>query len=804
MRILSRYSIILCGLLLTNCLGIRHLKDGESLLHKQEISGASDVDKEDLQALYQQKPNNRFPIPFVWLYQQGEKAYDTAKVNKKIADIKKKFDKKISENLDNSRRFSNLNAKKAAKIEAQKKVLEEGNLLMRWGEPLAVFDSAKVVEATKQFNRYLNAKGYFHAKTEYEIKTKGKKKTVKYTLLPGNVFKISQTSFITKDTTVAKLMANNLSESLLQPGKDYDQSKFSAERTRIDGFLKDNGYFDFSKQYIVFEVDSLKGNHELDITTIINTPPGKDQHKVFYIDTVKFRTDANIVASGSKRSTENYNGVSYEFFRKRFSRRVLDSRLFIYPDLKYNRTNTFNTQRQLANLDMFRFVNINYDTVGGKMVANIFASPLKKYQPSVEVGIGINVTEGFPGPFANVVFKNRNLFGGLEILEFNGRFGIEGLPVTGEDREIYSSQEVSGNFSLTFPQFIVPFSNKLRSGFGSLNPKTRITIGDTYINRPDYRRNNLNGSLAYSWLKRNKQFVLTLDEVGLINSSISNTFRDELILRAQQGSNLFRSFEPSFVSSMSLLTNINFNSYGVGDNKAAFLKIFVESGGTSLNLLSQDRLNDIFYSGDSLEYYQYVKVNLDFRRNLPLSPTNTLAYRINLGIAKPYSTNNILPYEKYFFAGGSNGIRAWRPRRLGPGSYTPFNTDGIYDDRFEQFGEIILESSIEIRRNLFGFLDGALFIDAGNIWTFEEEEGRPGSKFEFDSFLREIAVGAGFGLRFDFSFLVLRFDGAFKIVDPARPVGQRFILRNNLSESGKAAFENQDLFIINIGIGYPF
>lgn len=794
----------MCGLLLTNCLGIRYLKDGESLLHKQEIKGSGDLNKEGLETLYRMQPNNRFPIPFVWLYQQGKKAYDTAKVNRKIAKIEQKYDKRISENINHPRKFNNLNAKKAAKIEAQEKVLEEGNLPMRWGEPLAIFDSLMVVETATQINKYLNAKGHFQAKTRYEIKNKGKKKSVKYILDPRTPFKVTNAIFQTKDTAIARLMSENMAESLLQPGKNYEQSKFTQERNRIDALLKDHGYFDFSKQYIVFEIDSLKGNHELDITTIVNLPAGSTKHKIFYIDTVKFRTDANIVAAGSKRSVEKYNNVAYEFFRKRFSRKVLDSRLFIYPDMKYSRTNTFNTQRQLANLDMFRFVNINYDTLRGKMVVNIFASPLKKYQPSVEVGVGINVTEGFPGPFANVVFKNRNLFGGLEILEFNGRFGIEGLPVTGDDREIYSSQEISGNFSLTFPQFIVPYSNRILSSFGTLNPKTRITVGDIYINRPDYRRNNLNGSIAYSWLKKNKQFVLTLDEIALINSSISDEFGMELKDRQGRGSNLFRSFEPSFVSSMSLLTNINFNSYGIGDNKAALLKIFVESGGTTLNLFSQNRLNNIFYNSDSLEYYQFVKLNVDFRRNLPLSPSNTLAYRLNLGFAKPYSDNNILPYEKYFFSGGSNGIRAWRPRRLGPGSYTPLDENGIYDDRFEQFGEIILEGSVEIRRKLFGFVDGALFVDAGNIWTFEEEEGRPGGKFNFDSFFKEIAIGTGLGLRLDFSFLVLRFDGAFKVLDPSRPLGSRFVFSNKLDEINEKKFENQDLFIINIGIGYPF
>jgi outer membrane protein assembly factor BamA len=595
------------------------------------------------------------------------------------------------------------------------------------------------------------------------------------------------------------MVSSTKEESFLKPGNKYEQSRFSQERDRIDDLLKNNGYFDFNKQFVQFEVDSTLGNYMFNITTIINLPSGQLNHKVFYIDSVKFQTDANITTGKNTRTKERYNNVVYEYFKDRFSKKVLDSRLFLYPDQVYKRDNAFDTQRQLANLDMFRFVNINYDTVGGKMVANIYASPLKKFQTSNEVGLGINVTQGFPGPFYNLSVKNRNLFGGLEILEFNGRLGVEGLPLLTEQSEIYSSLEISGKFSLTFPQFLFPFSNRIRSSTGALNPKTRITFGDTYINRPDYKRNNLNGSMSYNWVKKNKQFVFTLNEINLIDSNISDEFAQELEDRKNEGSNLFRSFDPSFVSNMSLATSINFNKYGLGKTKAAFMKIYVESGGTTLNLFSDEQLTNIF---DSLEYYKYIKVNIDYRKTHPITRRSSIAFRLNAGMAKPYSNNNILPYEKYFFGGGSNGMRAWRPRRLGPGSFTPINVEtGLYDERFEQFGEIILEGSIEVRRKLFGFVDGAIFIDAGNVWTFDEEESRVGGDFKLNRFYKEIAVGSGVGLRFDFSFLVLRFDGALKVYDPARDEGARFFLSKAYNDP---LFQNQKQFLINIGIGYPF
>jgi len=782
--------------MLWSCSSTRYLKDGEYLLIKQKIKGSKGLDSEDLEVLYRQKPNIRFPVSYVWLYQWGLKNYDTSKIQQQKIRITKKYEAKIAKHVNNQRKINNLTTKMLAKQKKKDKKLTEGNWRMRSGERLAVYDSLITNETTGQFKKYLHSKGYFHAKTFHEVKIKNRKASVTYTLEKGIAHQFEKITYQSTDSAVLILIQTN---SLLETGKDYDQNLITDERERIYDLLKNNGYYDFNKQYIVFEVDTLKRRNFANIKTLINTPQGKTHHKKFYIDSVIFRTDADITLLKNDRSEQHFNEITYEHYKKRFSKRVLDSKLFIYPGRHYSRKNVFDTQRQLANLDIFRLVTVNYDTAGNKMDVRIFASPLKKFEMSHEFGLGVNVTQGFPGPFYNVSFKNRNIFGGLEILEFNGRVGVEGLPVGGTtEKEIDKSQQISGNFSLTFPQFIIPFGYKLRSKLGTINPKTRITIGDNYVKRADYTRNNISGSVAYQWQAKNKQFIFTLDEISIINSTVSESFQTELDQRRLQGSNLFRSFEPSVVSSISLLTNINFNKYGEQNNKAAFLKIFLESGGTSLALLESAVLDKIF---TNQQYYQYLKFNFDFRRTLPISRITTLAYRLNIGVAKPYGSNNVLPYEKYFFAGGSSGIRAWRPRRLGPGSYNHLTDDNTYDIRIEQFGEILLQTSVELRRNLFGFVDGALFLDAGNIWIFDKQSDRLGGDFDKNRFYKEIAVGGGVGLRFDFSFLILRFDGAFKIVDPARPEGARFVFSKNYKNT---LYDAQEPFVFNLGIGFPF
>jgi outer membrane protein assembly factor BamA len=226
-----------------------------------------------------------------------------------------------------------------------------------------------------------------------------------------------------------------------------------------------------------------------------------------------------------------------------------------------------------------------------------------------------------------------------------------------------------------------------------------------------------------------------------------------------------------------------------------------------------------------LQYYKYIRVSLDLRRVDPIDKNTVLAYRFNSGFAYSYSDNHSLPYEKFFFAGGSNSVRAWRPRRLGPGSAVPNQSsnprgDGLFDYSIEKPSDILLEGSVELRQKLFGFVNGALFIDAGNVWNFrpqniETDDGTiiqdKSSQFNLNSFYKQFGVGTGFGLRFDFSFLILRFDVGMKVYDPARDPGDKFVLdkvrfwRPYATSVGDGTFTNyKEPVIYNVGIGFPF
>ena len=797
--------IILVGILLSGCLGTKYLKEDEKLLYKQKIKSNSHVDKEDLAQLYAQKPNRQLPIvpwsPYVWFYYYGLNRYDLESYQTKREVTRNKFNEKINAaKTDNKvKKVARLERKKQKRVAKINKTIQEGNIWMRWGEPISVYDSSLTRQTMDRFELYLNSKGYFQARIDSNYSVSGKKVSIKYIIEEGEPYLLDTIFLTTTDNKIGALLEKYQDESFLQKGDNYDQSNITAERERIDLLLKDNGYFDFSRQYVEFNIDTAYGgSKKIAIETVINEPK-KGEHKVFVIDSVNFTTDANTgMIIDSLRSSETYKGITFRYYNDLYNYKILSRRVFINKDSVYSKSNTFITQRQLANLDHFRFININYDSANGKFIANIFTSPLNRYQWTNEVGI--NVTQGFPGPFYNVSFKKRNVFRGLEILELNGRIGIEGVAPATEVQEVYASVEAGANASLTFPQFVLPLSARAKERLGRVNPKTRLLAGYTYTDRPEYVRENINVSNSYSWqTEKQTLFNFTSTDISIINSDLSTSFRDTLLVLETRGNRLINTFRPSFVSSMSLSTTWNSNSYGINFENSSFFRIYMESGGTSLNFLNTDILEN-----KGLEYYKYLKFSIDRREIDPINENTTIAYRINAGIAQPYSENKILPYEKYFFAGGSNGIRAWRPRRLGPGSFSSIDSvSNRVTYNFEQPGEILIEGSVELRKNLIGFIDYAAFVDFGNVWTIEKDPSRPGAQFKPNRFYKEIAVGAGLGLRFDFSFLVLRLDAGLKVYDPARPEGKRFIMSTGYYDEPFTPTAAEAV-VLNIGIGYPF
>ncbi|MEO9965020.1 MAG: BamA/TamA family outer membrane protein [Reichenbachiella sp.] len=766
---------------------------------EQKLDGAEKLNKDEIKSLYAYKPNRKILFipwsPYIDIYQHGLKRYDSLKYEQKKVEIRAKFAKKIAKK-DDVKKKKKLRNKQNKKIAKQNRNIKEGNFGMRMGEPLAIFDTAKENLTTSKIQNYMTSKGYFNAKVTYSTEESFKMVSTLYKIERNQPYRIDSLFYNISDTAIYNLLAETNEESFLNIDENYEQENLVKERDRINELMLNNGYYEFNRQFINFLVDSsYLDNKRVIVGLSIRNSDDQNNHKIYHIDSIVFKTDPSRTESTAARQSELFDGVTYQFVNNRYSEKILARRIFLKPGDLFSRSNTLETQKQLSNLDIFQFISVNYDTTGGQFISNITTSPLKKFQTSSE--LGLNVSKGLPGPFFNASIKNRNTFRGLEVMELSGRIGFEGLSGATDTGNPYSSLDYGGNLAFTFPQFMLPIGSKLKSNFGRLNPKTRLSFGLNYSDRPEYIRTNVNTSLIFSWqnYKRRRNYSFNIADISFIDSDVSDSYQTFLDGLSASGNNLSNSFLPSFVSSTWFSVTHNINDYGNRNEHSAFLRYQIESGGNFYSLLAKN----IFER--ELEYFKYAKFDIDYRYSAPVNSIVTMAYRAHLGVAVPYGENETLPYEEFFFAGGSNSIRAWEPRRLGPGSYLP-DSLGIYDNSFEQPGEILIETSIELRHKIFGFLHGALFVDMGNVWTMQEEQARPGSQFKFDNFLKEIAVGAGYGLRLDFSFLLLRLDAAWKVHDP----GDRTIYGSEVPRGALDLpdYDNYKRLVWNLGIGYPF
>lgn len=745
--------------------------------------------------------------------------YNQQKTVSKKQRLSEKYDRKINE-ATSEKRKNKLRAKKAKKIDKKDRKIKFGNQLMRWGEPLSVYDHNKSRVSADEIRKYLNSKGYFNAEVSIDTASydslrgiKGFGRNVRnwisrwsgakhryinleYQVQRNQHYYIDSIQYEIQDPILKELIVENLNDAPLQKSF-YDQDILSQERDFIYDLAVNNGYYDFSKQYISFQVDSTQlGQDTLIVREVIRNPPDQDEHKIYYLDSIVFVSDAS-VSQTYNRTLEQYRDISFSFGKKRYSKKILSWRIPLKQDDRYSRDMTVETQRQLSFLDNFKFINIKYDTLDNLFIANIFTSPFDKYQTSSE--FGFSSTQGNPGPFFNINLKNRNTFRALELITIDLNAKLQDLKNVSDINSDnfdgnYTSRQFGGELSVRFPQFLFPLGGYYKQKIGRYNPQTRLAFGVSFEDRVDeYTRLTYRGTFAYSWQVRDQvKYTLTPFQVSWIDSRNQPAFQSFLNELEDEGNPYVNAFKSAVVTSTSFEREQNIGDYGLGQ-EGGFIRVFLESGGNLNNLIS----NSIF--GDQLETFNYAKANLDLRKIERLNRKYNLAFRINLGFAYPYGDNQALPFDKYYFAGGSNSIRGWKPRRLGPGGYAEL-VNGEIDFSREQPGEILIESSVELRRDLVGFVEGAMFIDAGNVWLVRDNSDDGSTElgvFQFDRFMNQMAVAVGTGLRFDLQFLIFRVDLGLKFIDPAQPKGERFLGNRIFEDFGR----NSE---INIGIGYPF
>lgn len=834
------------------------------LLFTNSVRGNRVVTSDELEALIPQKPNRRLlqsPITIpLWIYQGASKNYNRDSAIAELAAKTTEFERKSEILVNDPKGLKKLNRRFEREGRRARRYIEEGNWTMRnLGEAPVYFLPGDAKANAAKMQQYLRrTRGFFRAQVGYSVDTliDGRVR-VNYLVNEDAAYVLRSITYDIADSAVRTLVEAHQTNTQLHVGERFDRDKIDAETTRLEELLRNNGYYEFTRNYIrpVSMQDTTASGvatdpnaTQVDLTLRILNPPRQAAHPVYEIGVVNVRivpNEAQVEQSAIVPPTDTVskNGVTYFYTGRPYPTRLLDSKIRLRPGERYSLANYSSTQRQLFLLNQFKFVNVNFtDTTARRLRTEIRATPLDKYELTTEGGLFVLYQgQGYPGPFGNLTFRVRNLFGGLETFETNLRAGIEGqtgfTDATG-DPKVYSAKELGLTTSLIFPQILFP--GPIRFTFDDLNPRTQVSLGFNYTNRPDFLRTTLRSTLSYNWQKLpHHQYSFFLTDLNLINSSfvggrvpeLRQQFKQQLEdLRDEGNQFLYNSFLPSIASNMSFAYTYNTNVFGQ-NRRANFLRATFESGGTTLNFLSDSAITR-FSQRTGLQLFKYFRLGLDYRRYVPVRARSTFAFRVNTGLLVSYGPNRTAPYEKYFFAGGSNSLRAWRPRRLGPGSAFPqvddldrlrpkFRKDWPdtlkflpqFEYKFEQPGEFLLEGSAELRGRLFHFgadFNYALFLDAGNVWTLRNnDDDKMGEELRLRNFIPSIAVGTGAGLRVDFSYFIIRFDFGAKVWDPARRylneegqmVDERFILPQF---SFRKLSRGPNPLVVNFGIGYPF
>lgn len=615
--------------------------------------------------------------------------------------------------------------------------------LKAMGEAPVIYDSLLAVRTSNDLTQQLRNEGFLNARVTALADRHKRKVDITYLIEPDEPYFIHHVNYVVQDSDIAKMLeSEDASKRLIHEGMKFDVSKLDAERKRITRLLSDNGYYRFHKEYIRYMADSLPGTRLIDLTLLLSQNEGLDgtsaPHARYWIRHIEY-------------------GGEKDHLRPT----VLRECTHLHEGEPYSGTGLENTYNHFGRMQAVKYTNITLRQVQGtdSMDCDIQLQMNKpstiSFQPE-----GTN-TAGDLGAAASLTYENRNLFRGSEVLSVQLRGAYEAI----RGLEGYSNQdfvEYSIETKLQFPRFISPFMNRRNSGKRKIT--SEVSLLYDMQNRPEFHRRLLSSAWRYKWASQDAlshyQFdVLDLNYVFM--PWTSDTFRREYLNNDDnRNAILSYNYEDLFI------TKIGFGYSHKGKHTA--LKWNVETSGNLLSLGS--RLLDAEKDGNghyrlfNIAFAQYVKCDIDVSRSLDIDRNNQLVFHVGLGVAYPYGNSTVLPFEKRYFSGGANSVRGWNVRTLGPGKYK--ERDGRINF-INQTGDMKLDLNAEYRTRLFWKFSGALFLDAGNVWTLRNYSSQPGGQFQFDDFAEQIAASYGLGLRLNFDYFILRFDLGMKAVNPA-------------------------------------
>ena len=664
-------------------------------------------------------------------------------------------------------------------------------------------------DVDREFNKdiivnYSENKGYFNATATYDTVSKNKKAQVIYTLRPGNQYLINKVKFQNDSIPVTEEIVKVSDKTLLKEGNPFDLGVIKSERERIDNQLKQKGFYYFHPDNLIIQADStVTKNHKVELNVKLkeNTPDLAKQQ--FTIDKVIVFPNYNIrdVKDGkynipmdsdslAKYAHDDIYVIDPE---QKFKPKIFDRALYFKKGDLYNRADHNLTLNRLINLGVFKFVKNEFvisDSLNHKFDTYYLLTPRQIQSLRLEA-LGRTNSANYAGSELNLNWTHRNLFRGAEQFKASvyGAFDVQ----IGGPKDAKNLFRAGANAQLSIPRIVAPFRFNSSSAFV---PRTNISIGYEFQNRTEYYTlNTFSGSFGYLWKENvRKEHDLKIIDITYVTPANVTPLYDSISAKSQALQRVVQKqliFGPTY--------SYTYTNTMLPKKNTIYYKGTLDLAGNLTGLFSGANVKDgkqksIF----GVPFSQYAKMEHDFRFYHKLGDKSSFASRFIGGIAYPYGNSDNIPFSKQFFSGGSNSIRAFRARTLGPGSFDPRTIkQGYY---FDQSGDIKLELNAEYRANIYKFLNVAFFADAGNIWLVNDDIQRPGAKFSSD-FLSEIAVGAGFGLRLDFSILILRLDLAMPFRVPYYEKGDRWTF--DKINFGNSSWRRDNL-ILNIAIGYPF
>jgi len=738
---------------------------------------------------------------------EGELLYTGGSVTVKDSVLKKKERKALETELEGllrpkpNKKFLGLRPKLWIYNLAGEPKKEKGTrywLRNKVGEPPVLFSQVDLDYNASVLRNYTENRGFFKTRVSADSTAKNKRVTAEYTVTPKKQYKIKSVIFPDDSLAMSRIIGRSSRRSLLKVGNPYDLDVIKAERERIDARLKEKGYYYFNPDYILAKVDSSKGDHEVNIRLVIkdDTPvkalTAYKIDKIFVYPNYSLTNDSMVYR---KRNIQQYKDFTIIDTTETFKPRVYDRTIYFKKGDLYNRKDHNLTLNRFVNLGTFSFVKNEFkpsDSIKNALDSYYYLTLLPKKFIRVEV-LGKTNSASYTGTEVNVNWNNRNFFRGAELFTFS-IFGGADFQLGGvnKGKNIY---KLGAETSLTWPRFITPFNIE---GNSEYVPRTKVTLRYEYQKRTQlYALNSFNTSFGYLWKENiRKEHQLNVVDITYVSPNhVTPEYMDDIAQDPALGKVIEKQliFGPTYNYTYT-------NTMQKRRKNTIYFNGELDLAGNITGLVTganynKDNVKTIF----DVPFSQYVKIRSDFRHYLKLSKESELASRLIVGAGFAYGNSNTLPTSKQFVAGGTNSIRAFRARTLGPGSYVlPDNLTNNYTP--DQSGDIKLEFSTEYRAKLFSIVKGAVFLDAGNIWLLNADPNKPGAEFSKD-FMKELAVGAGVGLRFDLSFLILRTDLAMPLRNPALPEGQRWVIDD--INFGSSSWRKDNL-ILNIAIGYPF